>query len=170
MVFWLIGLSGSGKTTFAKEVVAQLKPKYPNTVLIDGDLIREVFRHDSPQAYTLEERKKNADRISELCLMLDKQGIHVVCSILSAFESSREWNRKNYSQYFETYIKVPMDVLKRREIKGLYASGAKNVVGLDLPFEEPMKPDLVIENSNDLSSFAPVASEIIKKAFAKYGL
>ena len=34
----------------------------------------------------------------------------------------------------------------KRDQKGLYSSGAKNVVGVDLLCEEPELPDIVIEN------------------------
>lgn len=173
MVIWLIGLSGSGKTTVAKEVWLQLKARHPNTVLLDGDIVREVFRHDSDSAYTMEERKKNAERICELGLMLDRQGIHVVCAILSAFEEHRRWNREKLSEYYEVYLKVPMDTLRRREIKGLYAAALKgeitNVVGVDLPFEEPKRPDLVVNNEQDRKEFKTLASEILEGAFKKYG-
>ena len=68
--------------------------------------------------------------------MLDEQGIDVVCSILSMFEESREWNRENFSKYYEIYIKTNMNTLKLRDQKGLYSSFEKgeinNVVGLDL--------------------------------------
>ena len=36
-LIWITGLAGSGKTTLAKEVYAQLKKMYPNVVIIDGD-------------------------------------------------------------------------------------------------------------------------------------
>ena len=48
---------------------------------------------------TLNDRRKNADRISRLSKFLDDQGIHVVCAILSIFPESREWNRK-YKELF----------------------------------------------------------------------
>ena len=39
-----------------------------------------------------------------------------------------------------------MELLYQRDKKGLYSSGAKNVVGVDLPWDEPTDPDIVIEN------------------------
>ena len=50
----------------------------------------------------------------------------------------------------EIYLKVPLDVLKARDTKGIYALAQEgklnNIVGLDLTFEEPLSPDLVIDN------------------------
>ncbi|SVE50480.1 uncharacterized protein METZ01_LOCUS503334, partial [marine metagenome] len=59
MVIWIIGLSGAGKTTLAKEVVAKIGSSKTNVVLIDGDIIREVFGNDL--GHTLEDRRQNGE-------------------------------------------------------------------------------------------------------------
>ena len=46
MVIWIIGLSGAGKTTLANEVVAQVRREQRNVILIDGDMVRDVFGND----------------------------------------------------------------------------------------------------------------------------
>ncbi len=155
MITWLIGLSGSGKTTIGKQVFNIMKREKANTVLIDGDEIREVFKHNKGSApYSTEGRRQNAERIQALCKWLDNQGINVVCCILSIFEESREWNRLNYSDYFEVFVDTPMEVLKtRRELYGRAARGEMdNVVGVDIPFPLPKKPDLVIDGSGNGNS------------------
>ena len=80
MVIWIIGLSGAGKTTLAEEIYKISKPINPNTVLIDGDAIREIFGNDL--GHSAEDRKKNAKRISRLCYFLSLHNINVICSIL----------------------------------------------------------------------------------------
>ncbi len=75
---------------------------------------------------------------------------------------------QNYSKYFEVYINVPMEKLKERETKGLYAKAfhgeIKNVVGVDIPFRPPQSPDYVFDNSKDNVDFRKVALDILKKA------
>ncbi|MSR77619.1 MAG: adenylyl-sulfate kinase [Candidatus Omnitrophica bacterium] len=169
MVIWLIGLSGAGKTAIGKEMVKLWKKEESNTVLVDGDEMRGIFQLDRGEKdYSIESRKLNADRICQICLWLDKQGINVVCSILSLFESSREWNRENYSSYFEVFISVPMEKLIERDQKNLYKpaleSKTKNVVGVDIPFTPPAKPDLVLDNSRDQTDMSVFANEIFEKA------
>lgn len=169
MVIWIIGLSASGKTTLGRELYKHWKSEAPNTVFLDGDHIRRIFRHENKtQSYTIEERKRNSDRIRELCEWLDKQGINVVCSVLSLFEDAREWNRKTYLKYFEVFIDVPMEILKKREKKGLYEGAAsgmiKNVVGVDIPFPRPKNPDFIFDNSKDDPDFSKTALEILTKA------
>jgi adenylylsulfate kinase len=163
MVIWLIGLSGAGKTVIGKELFTAIKKEQSNTVFLDGDLIREVMGEDL--GHTIEDRRKNADRICRLCRMLDRQNINVVCAILSLFHESHEWNRRKYSSYFEIFIKVSQDILIKRNQKGLYegalAGTIKNVVGVDIPFEPPRNPDLIIENDLDREDFKGVINEIM---------
>ena len=90
MVIWMIGMSGSGKTTLGREVVRQWRETTSNVVFLDGDEVREIFNKDrGEQAYTVEGRRRNAERITALCNMLDRQNINVVCSILSIFADMR---------------------------------------------------------------------------------
>ena len=173
MVIWLIGLSRAGKTKIGRELYKQWKEEESNTVLVDGDEIRAIFKHDRDEkAYTIEGRKKNADRICEICAWLDRQKINVVCCILSIFEESREWNRKHLSEYFETYIKVSFDQLVERDTNNLYKKALKgeikNVVGVEIPFNEPKKPDFIFKNNEPRDSFSEVASEILQKAREKF--
>ena len=169
MVIWLIGLSASGKTTLGREIYNQWKSTEPNTVFIDGDEIRDIFKQDQEEnSHTIDGRRKNAERICELCAWLDRQSINVVCSILSIFENSQEWNRKNYSKYFEVFISVPMDTLLKRETKNLYKLAnlgkIKNVVGVDIPFKPPKNPDYIFRNTKALSDIKSTAKEILTLA------
>jgi len=169
MVIWLIGLSGSGKTAIGRELYTLWKAKASNTVLVDGDEIRSIFKHDRhPDAYSLAGRAANAERIAELCAWLDRQGINVVCSILSVFEATRQWNRAQYARYFEVFISVPFDELVARDAKGLYGPAlrgeTKDVVGVDIAFPPPLAPDMIIDNSG--FSLPPLthAANILDKA------
>ena len=169
MIIWLIGLSGAGKTEIGKHIYEIWKKEAPNTVLVDGDEIRKIFQHDrGNEPYTIEGRRKNAERICELCAWLDRQKINVICCILSIFEESRQWNRQHYSKYFETYISVPMEVLRKRDRKGLYEPAfrgeLKNVVGVDINFVPPKNPDYIFDNEKEDSDLKLIASDILSHA------
>ena len=165
MVIWIIGLSGAGKTTLANEVIAQVRFNQNNTVLIDGDMVREVFGNDL--GHSMDDRRKNANRICQLGKFLDQQGVNVVCAILSLFPESRTWNRENIENYYEVFIDTPISTLIERDSKGLYRKfnngEIHDVAGMDINFPRPDNADLIINNiksKEDLLSFANI---IVKK-------
>jgi len=165
MVIWLIGLAGAGKTTVGHALYEQIRLLDPATVFLDGDHVREIMGDDL--GHSLEQRRQNGLRITRLCRYLDRQGINVVCAILSLFEEQQRWNRENYSDYFEVFIDVPMGVLAARDQKGLY-SGAKagripNVAGIDIPFTPPANPDMVVRNDGDMGQIDTMVSAVLDR-------
>ena len=169
MVIWLIGLSGSGKSTLANEIVKGANKESNNTILLDGDVIREIF--DNDLSYSMEDRLKNAKRICQLGKFLDSQGLNVVAAILSLFPESREWNRNNIENYYEVFIDSPLEDLIERDSKGLYAKFNRGeiseVAGMDIDFPRPEKSDLVIKNSRSKHKLLGYAKPIIEKLLAE---
>jgi len=163
MVTWMIGLSRAGKTTLSKLLYEKLKPQVKNLVLLDGDDVRELFGNDVD--HTVEGRRKNAERLSHLSRFLADQDIHVIAAVLSIFPEWQAWNRNNITDYQEVYIKVPVDILEKRDVNNLYSQAKAgkiiNVVGVDIPFPEPKDPDLVIENSIETVDFSIMLEKII---------
>jgi adenylylsulfate kinase len=148
MVIWLIGLSGSGKTAIGTALRELIVRSGKSCVFLDGDIIREIMGNDL--GHTLEDRRRNAGRICRLCKHLYDQQINVVCGVLSLFHESQDWNRANIGDYFEVFLDAPLEVLIRRDNKGLYRRAAagelRNVAGIDLEFPRPKSPDLVVAN------------------------
>lgn len=143
-VYFFTGLSGAGKTTLGGLFHRRLKAREANVVLLDGDSIRLVYNEDI--SYTEESRRKGAGRTFRVAKMLSDQGIDVVVCSICMYSDLRSWNRENIDHYREIYIKVDREVLLARNQKGLYTAG-KNVVGVDIPFDEPRHPDYIIENN-----------------------
>ena len=71
------------------------------------------------------------------------------------FREVHTWNRTHLPGYFEAYLKVPIEELRRRDSKGIYsrfdAGKLKNVAGLDLNVDEPEEPDFEVENRSTCS-------------------
>lgn len=145
-VYFFTGLSGAGKTTLGSLFCQRLRRTKPNVVYLDGDEIRVAFGEDV--GYTQSERLRWAGRIFRVCKLLSDQGVDVVCCSIAMYRQVREWNRANLPSYREIYVKVRPETLLARNQKGLY-TGGKNVVGVDIPFDEPQYPDLVLQNDGD---------------------
>jgi adenylyl-sulfate kinase len=169
MVIWIIGLSGSGKSTLANEVVARANKYNNNTVLLDGDFIREMF--DNDLGYSMADREKNAMRICQLGKFLSDQGMNVVTAILSLFPESRDWNRKNLENYYEVFIDCPLENLIKRDTKGLYKKFERgeitDVAGMDIYFDKPKTSDLVINNIDSKDALLNFAQPILEKMLIK---
>lgn len=147
MVIWLTGLSGAGKTTIAETLARLLKPRLPELVLIDGDVIRELF--GASLGFDEGARREQIGRLQRLSGLLARQGLVVVVAALYAHPDLLTWNRVHLPGYFEVYVDAPLALVQQRDVKGLYAkakAGAMpNVVGIDIPWHAPQQPDLVID-------------------------
>ena len=71
--------------------------------------------------YEIEDREKNAIRISKLCKFLDQQNINVVAAVLSNFPKWQRWNRNNFTSYKEIFLDTPIELLKKRDSKKIYS-------------------------------------------------
>lgn len=152
-VYFFTGLAGAGKTTIGGLFYRRLREQSPDAVLIDGDQERLAAGHSTADGsvlledrYTTEARKLGAFDSFRYCKSQAEQGRDVVICSIAMYEEVRAWNRANIELYREVYVKVTRETLYRRDQKKLYSSGTKNVVGVDLPWDEPEMPDIVIQN------------------------
>lgn len=166
-VVWITGLPGAGKTTIGQEVFKQLRQRTPAVVMVDGDMVREVM---GDLGYGMSDRLENARRISRLCQMLSRQGLHVVCSTVSLFRERHDWNRTNLPNYLEVLVRVRWETIVARDKKGLYsgaaAGKASDVLGVDQDIEMPETPDLIIENDDGGATPAESAARVVAKVLA----
>jgi adenylylsulfate kinase-like enzyme len=151
-VFWITGLSAAGKTTIGRELSSHLRSSGCPVIFLDGDTLRTAVSNDL--GYSAENRRSAAMRNGMLCRMLAEQGFDIVCSTISLFHEVQRWNRENILRYNEIFVRVPLEELKRRDTKGIYAAAsdgwATNIVGLDIPPEIPETPDLILDNDTSL--------------------
>jgi cytidine diphosphoramidate kinase len=167
-VVWITGLSGAGKTSLAHEVVSRLRAEGKAVVMLDGDELRKVFGAASEHAasHGREARMALAMQYAHLCQILVAQGLIVVIATISLFREVHKWNRSNLQGYFEVYLKVPVEALRRRDSKGIYrrfdAGELTHVAGLDLPIDEPDAADWLVDFEPS-RSVALLAEDLFKR-------
>ena len=143
----MTGLSGAGKTTLCAAIYARLKALRPELVFLDGDMLRAVFAADL--GYAECDRVQQIGRIQALAKFLEHQGMIVLVAALYSRRDLFKWNRRNFDAYFEIYLRAPLEFLEARDSKGIYSMAAgcaqPNIVGVDIPWNEPQCSDLVID-------------------------
>jgi hypothetical protein len=82
MIIQVIGLPGSGKTTFAKELSDRI-----NAIHLNADDVRAELNKDL--GFTKEDRIEQARRMGALSRLLAKQGYHVVVDFINPTSETR---------------------------------------------------------------------------------
>ena len=150
-VIWITGLSGAGKTTVAEQLSIRIQEGGLQPILLDGDILRYLFKNTEviSETYNREARIKLALKYAHICQILSSQSFTVVIATVSMFREVYAWNRANLPNYFEVYLKVPLDELRLRDPKKIYqrydAGELKNVAGLDLCIDEPLEPHVTLD-------------------------
>lgn len=144
-VFWLTGLSGSGKTTIAIELEKELHKLGFLTQVLDGDNVRAGLNGNL--GFSAEDRKENIRRIAEVSKLFLNCGIVTINCFVSPTIEIRETAKAiiGDENFLEVFVNTPLEVCEQRDVKGLYkkarAGEIKNFTGIDAPFEAPVNPD-----------------------------
>ena len=148
---WFTGLPCSGKTTIAKIVEKKLKEKGMRVERLDGDVVRESLTRDL--GFSKEDRDKNIERVTFVAKLLSRNGVAVLVSFISPYREARDRARKECMNFVEVFVKCPIEVCEKRDVKGMYklarAGKIKDFTGIDDPYEEPLNPELVIESDKE---------------------
>ncbi len=170
-VLWFTGLSGSGKSTVARLLERRLYALGCQTFYLDGDTMRHGLNGDL--GFSPADRKENIRRVAEVAKLGFEHGNVVLCTFISPFAADRRFARSLVppDRFFEVYAKCDLEVVKRRDPKGLYARALrgeiKEFTGISSPYEAPEDAELVIET--DLIS-AEDAVEMILADLAQRGI
>ena len=150
-VLWFTGLPASGKTTIANSIAEKLRDFGFRVEVLDGDWIRKTINTDV--GFSREDRRKHLLRVAWIARLLARNGIIVLCSFVSPYRDVRYEIRKIIEEenipFIEIYVKCSIEECIKRDPKGLYKKALKgeikNFTGIDDPYEEPEKPDLILD-------------------------
>ena len=178
-IIWMTGLSGSGKSTIAKEIERKLFLKSYNVFVLDGDNLRMGINRGL--GFTTEDRTENIRRTAEVARLLTQAGFIVIVSLISPYISERKKARDIRPEIFkEIFIKASIDECKKRDVKGLYSKAIsgeiKNFTGISSPYEDPKNPDLILntekesieESVNKLENFIIKEFGMTKNSWQNY--
>ena len=159
ILFWVTGLSGSGKTAISKKIKNRIIKLYGPTIEVSGDNFRKVFKLTK---YDQKERIKKLWYYHHFSKLITNQKVNLIFNLIGMIDKARNWNRKNIDNYVEIYVKVDVKRVVNRRKKNLYLNSTKNIVGMDIKAELPKKPHIIL-NNNFNRSIKDLSSEAIKK-------
>ena len=164
-VLWFTGLSGSGKSTVARQLEKRLYAQGCQTTYLDGDNVRHGLNGDL--GFAAADRKENIRRVAEVAKLGYDHGNLVLCTFISPFAEDRTFARSLLPEgrFVEVYVKCDLEVVKRRDPKGLYARALAGQIpdftGVSSPYEEPTSPEILVET--DLQSAEEIVESILEE-------
>jgi len=148
---WITGLPCSGKTTVANYIADHLRAQGYPVEQLDGDIVRRDLTKDL--GFTKKDRDENLKRVTEIAKQLTDKGNIVLATFVSPYRDRRDKARDTISSFFEVYARCPIEVCKKRDVKGMYklalAGKLHGFTGVDDPYEEPLHPDLIIDTDKE---------------------
>ena len=144
---WLTGLPSAGKTTIARAVEKRLLDEGAKVEVLDGDVVRTHLTKGL--GFSREDRDENVRRIGFVANLLSRNGVTVLCSVISPYREIRDELRELHDgRFVEVYVSTPVEVCSERDVKGLYAKQRAGEItgltGVDDPYEPPLAPELTI--------------------------
>ena len=152
-VVWLTGLSGSGKSTIARNLEVLLFQAGIRTLILDGDNTRMSINSDLD--FSINGRKENIRRVAEIAKLLNDAGVVVITAFISPFAEDRATAKKIIGDdcFVEVFVDTSLELCMERDAKGLYKKALDgellDFTGISSPYEIPPKPQLTLTTKND---------------------
>ncbi len=163
-VVWITGLSGSGKSTIANELIKNFEKNAISYVLLDGDQIRKVIKETGYDYYS---RRKHNLNVAYMASLFERQGNVVIVSLISPYRDVRNECRAICRDFIEVFIDTPVEICEKRDVKGLYKKARsgeiENFTGVSSPYEESYTREITISTvSETIESSAKIIFNYLK--------
>ena len=152
-VLFLTGLSGSGKSTIARDLRDLLAEYGDRQVsLLDGDLVRSLL--SAGLTFSRADRDLNIARIGFVATEVARHRGIAICAPIAPYAEARERVRQMVSEvgdFLLIHVATPVEACEARDRKGLYAKARAGLIdhftGVSDPYEEPDDAMLAVDTS-----------------------
>jgi len=142
---WLTGLSGSGKSAIARELLDMLHASGAAAAVLESDVMRTQLT-PFPR-YDEAERDFFYRALADFAAYLAKD-VAVIVDATANRRAYRDRAREAIARFAEIYVSTPLEVCAARDTKGLYSSkNVKTLPGVRVSYETPLAPELVISGA-----------------------
>ncbi|MEV6299414.1 adenylyl-sulfate kinase [Actinoplanes sp. NPDC051861] len=173
LVVFFTGLSGSGKSTIARNLADAMRENGERTItLLDGDVVRRELT--AGLGFSKADRDRNVRRIAWVAAEVGRhRGMAVACPI-APYEAARAAARRMAVEagagFVLVHVATPLEVCEARDRKGLYARARagqlRGMTGIDDPYEEPANAELTIDTT---TMTVPEAVEVVLNYLVENG-
>jgi adenylyl-sulfate kinase len=148
---WFTGLSGAGKSTLSDYLSEEFTRRGYKFEVLDGDVVRTNL--SKGLGFSKEDRDTNIRRIGFVANLLERNGVIAITAAISPYRDIRDEVRAQHKNFVEVFVKCPLEALVERDVKGLYkkaiAGEIQNFTGVSDPYEEPLRPEIVVETDKE---------------------
>jgi adenylylsulfate kinase len=166
IAIWITGLPGSGKSTVAEAI----KKVHPEFIVLRMDEFRKIVTPEP--TYSDSEREIVYRALVYISKTLTELGHDVIIDATGNLKKWRDLARELIPRYIEVYLRCPVELCIQREKKrskthaapkDIYKKGSKGwpVPGMVVPYEEPIKPEIVLDS--DKSPVSDIISYVDKE-------
>ena len=159
---WLTGLPVSGKSATATRVEELLLERGLEAERVDEGEFRQNWLPSL--GHGPGERDGITRLVGHVCNLLTRNGVIAVAASASPSHEIRNEMRSQIGRFVEVYVKCPQEICEKRDSSGKFGRARrgefKGFTGIDVPFEEPLNPEILLETDKDDTEQA--AKKVVK--------
>jgi bifunctional enzyme CysN/CysC len=150
-VIWLTGMPGTGKSTVARGLEAELFRRQIKTFVLDGENLR--FGLSADLDFTDAGRTEQSRRVAEVAALFCAAGLTVIVALISPFDTVREHARElvGDDHFTLVHLHAPLAHLQARDPHGLYSRALRDpsirVPGVNAVYEVPTAPAFAFDTA-----------------------
>jgi sulfate adenylyltransferase/3'-phosphoadenosine 5'-phosphosulfate synthase len=147
----------------ARALEGALRERQRHVEVLDGDEVRENL--SKGLGFSKEDRDTNIRRIAYVARLVSRSGGVAITAAISPYRALRDEARAQIGPFVEVFVRCPLDVLVKRDTKGLYAKALRGEIaqftGVSDPYEAPLAAEVIVDT--DLETIEESTSKILRK-------